>query len=181
MSRAERDLTYDAELFASDLDEVGELILARAQSWRAIRLFARDVIVISYAAAVADYLLSRLRGGLELDADTAADLVVALLHVYSPRTVVEDVDGLATTFKQIRSMLIEKNASYGDSALSPVRIFASQLDALQQILVRADDKLSRMLRGGLDTKIADGEDTLFDLIGYLVIFLVGVVRSSRGY
>ena len=63
----------------------------------------------------------------------------------------------------IEEMLVEKNAAYGDSALNPMRVF-SKASAEEQILVRIDDKLSRLARGA-----AAGEDVLADLVGYLVL------------
>lgn len=66
----------------------------------------------------------------------------------------------------IRSVLVRKNEAYGNSALEPVRIF-SQSDAVEQLKVRIDDKLSRLMRG------ADaGEDTEFDLLGYLILLRI---------
>jgi len=68
---------------------------------------------------------------------------------------------------KVKAMLLEKNEMYGDSALSPIRIF-SKASSLEQIKVRIDDKLSRLSRGvGLDN-----EDTLMDLTGYLVLLLI---------
>ncbi|ALJ19505.1 hypothetical protein AOA12_06125 [Microbacterium sp. No. 7] len=64
-------------------------------------------------------------------------------------------------------MLIEKNAAYGDSALDPVRIF-SKAPADEQIRVRIDDKLSRLARGSE----YPGDDTVMDLIGYLVLLII---------
>lgn len=68
---------------------------------------------------------------------------------------------------EIADMLIEKNASYGNSALDPVRVF-SKADPMEQIYVRIDDKLSRIKRGSA----YKSEDTINDLIGYLVIMKV---------
>lgn len=65
---------------------------------------------------------------------------------------------------EIRTLLIEKNNAYGDSALNPVRIF-SKASATDQILVRIDDKLSRLSKG---TEYP-GDDTYKDLLGYLII------------
>lgn len=73
---------------------------------------------------------------------------------------------------RIRSNLIEKNLAYGDSALSPVRIF-SQADPIQQLLVRIDDKLSRIVRGH-----DAGEDTEDDLIGYLILLKIAKARAA---
>lgn len=66
----------------------------------------------------------------------------------------------------IRELLLDKNRKYGDSALNPLRVF-SKASAIEQILVRIDDKLSRIRTG---TK--DKEDTKRDLIGYLVLLLI---------
>lgn len=67
----------------------------------------------------------------------------------------------------IRDMLITKNESYGDSALNPLRVF-SKLDSTEQIKIRIDDKLSRISRG-FDV---ENEDTIDDLIGYLILLKI---------
>lgn len=67
----------------------------------------------------------------------------------------------------IAHLLKEKNESYGNSALDPVRIF-SKASLKEQIFVRIDDKLSRIKRGNNNFN----EDTVKDLIGYLVLLLV---------
>lgn len=66
----------------------------------------------------------------------------------------------------IARLLLEKNTAYGDSALNPVRVF-SKSSPDEQIRVRIDDKLSRLMRGG-----DAGEDVELDLIGYLVLLRV---------
>ena len=68
----------------------------------------------------------------------------------------------------IMGMLLDKNARYGDSALQPRRIF-SRADHLEQLNVRIDDKLSRIATMGTD---GEDEDTVADLIGYLVLLRV---------
>ena len=68
---------------------------------------------------------------------------------------------------EILELLIDKNRKYGDSALKPVRIFSSS-DAKEQIRVRIDDKLSRIVSKQLD----DDEDVINDLIGYLILLKV---------
>lgn len=64
----------------------------------------------------------------------------------------------------IFQMLQAKNASYGNSALDPICCF-SKASALEKIKVRIDDKLSRIKRG---SEYA-GDDTVNDLIGYLIL------------
>jgi hypothetical protein len=63
-------------------------------------------------------------------------------------------------------MLVAKNKAYGNSALSPIRKF-SKASSVEQILVRIDDKLSRLARGQ-----SAGEDVEKDLIGYLVLLQI---------
>jgi hypothetical protein len=76
----------------------------------------------------------------------------------------------------IKSLLLEKNKNYGDSALNPVRTF-SKASALEQLFVRIDDKLSRIARGkGL---LGSDEDTIDDLIGYLVLTKIALQRSKE--
>ena len=70
---------------------------------------------------------------------------------------------------EIRDFLVEKNEQYGDSAINPVRIF-SKASSTEQLLVRIDDKLSRISRG--DDRIESDEDVIDDLIGYLILFKV---------
>lgn len=71
------------------------------------------------------------------------------------------------------AMLIEKSAAYGNSALDPVRVF-SRAPVVEQLLVRIDDKLSRLARGS-----AAGEDVERDLLGYLIILRVARLRAER--
>ena len=78
------------------------------------------------------------------------------------------------TCNEIRDLLIRKNQDYGDSALEPDNIF-SKLDNAQAICARIDDKLSRIKNKGLDDKT---EDTLDDLIGYLI--LLKIAREQDG-
>jgi hypothetical protein len=63
-------------------------------------------------------------------------------------------------------LLLEKNRAYGNSALDPVRVF-SRASMVEQLLVRIDDKLSRLSRGH-----AAGEDVEQDLLGYLILLRV---------
>ena len=71
----------------------------------------------------------------------------------------------------IKELLIHKNRKYGNSALQPNRIF-SKCSATEQLLVRIDDKLNRIMQGaGL---LADDEDVVNDLIGYLILLKIGM-------
>ena len=71
----------------------------------------------------------------------------------------------------IKELLINKNRKYGNSALKPCRVF-SKASAVEQLLVRIDDKLNRIMQSaGL---LADDEDVVNDLIGYLVLLKIGM-------
>ena len=71
----------------------------------------------------------------------------------------------------IKELLICKNRKYGNSALKPCRVF-SKSSPVEQLLVRIDDKLNRIMQGaGL---LADDEDVVNDLIGYLVLLKIGM-------
>lgn len=78
---------------------------------------------------------------------------------------------IARECDRIKATLVEKHLQYGQSATEPVRLFSSA-NPEEQLLVRIDDKLSRIAKG-------DGsgdEDAIFDLIGYLI--LLRVVRNG---
>ena len=73
----------------------------------------------------------------------------------------------------IKEMLLAKNKAYGNSATSPLRIM-SKASAEEQILVRCDDKLGRIASG-----LADNEDAILDLTGYLILLRV-IRRINAG-
>lgn len=80
---------------------------------------------------------------------------------------------IAVVCDSIKEMLIDKNKSYGDSALDPVRMF-SRAEPAEQLAIRIDDKLSRVQRG----HEYPGDDTIDDLIGYLVLFKIARSRAN---
>lgn len=69
----------------------------------------------------------------------------------------------------IKNLLLSKNAKYGNSAVQPKRIFSKQ-NSIEQIKVRIDDKLSRIQNMGSAADL--DEDTVKDLIGYLILLKV---------
>jgi hypothetical protein len=83
------------------------------------------------------------------------------------RPITQTHQEILSVCNEIANLLIEKNKSYGDSALDPIRIF-SQSDNIEQLKVRIDDKLSRFVRGNEYS----GDNNLDDLIGYLVLLKV---------
>lgn len=66
----------------------------------------------------------------------------------------------------IKQLLLDKNAAYGNSAITPVRIF-SKASPIEQLLVRIDDKLSRLIHGINTENVPENTDD--DLIGYLIL------------
>ena len=79
---------------------------------------------------------------------------------------------LDQVFYELKQVLMSKNKKYGNSALEPKRIF-SKADPVEQIKVRIDDKLSRMITG-----TDDNEDTVLDLMGYLVLLRIAENQKS---
>lgn len=80
--------------------------------------------------------------------------------------------------------LLKKNRTYGDSAIHPQRVF-SKADPLEQIAVRLDDKISRLVNmGGLvkvmEERAQDGEDVVQDMLGYLVLAQVAAKVHQTG-
>jgi len=75
---------------------------------------------------------------------------------------------IAKTCEDIKTLLLEKNANYGNSALQPLGVF-SKLNAAEAIMARIDDKLARIRNKGLNDAT---EDTLDDLIGYLILLKI---------
>ena len=78
-----------------------------------------------------------------------------------------DIYDVYDYINKIEKLLVEKNRKYGDAALTPLNVFSS-LNSTSSILIRLDDKLSRLLSDQND----DDEDIILDILGYL--FLLGV-------
>ena len=79
--------------------------------------------------------------------------------------------------KEVIKLLLEKNKAYGDTANDPPKIF-SKLSAKEGILARIDDKLSRIKQVGINDKT---EDTLLDLIGYLILYRVQCKKENSNW
>lgn len=71
---------------------------------------------------------------------------------------------------EVVNLLIEKNESYGDSALEPANVFANG-DAVENLCARIDDKLMRIKTQGFR---GYGEDNVKDLIGYLILLKIAL-------
>ena len=77
--------------------------------------------------------------------------------------------------REVIMLLLEKNKSYGDTANDPPKIF-SKLSPKEGILARIDDKLSRIKNTGINDKT---EDTILDLIGYLILYKVKSKKEQK--
>ena len=105
----------------------------------------------------------------------SADVGLPLLPAYTGgSTQSRFAEEVEAELRAIADMLIEKNRKYGDSALSPKRVF-SKAGAAEQIRVRIDDKLSRMANQQSD----EDEDVVKDLIGYLVLLRIATKRDRQ--
>ena len=82
----------------------------------------------------------------------------------------DSANKITRTANSVRDLLLEKNAAYGDSALKPSNIFARG-SAVDNIACRIDDKLMRIKNKGLNDAT---EDTLQDLIGYLILLKIAI-------
>ena len=76
--------------------------------------------------------------------------------------------------EEVTELLLKKNADYGDTANNPIAIF-SKLDSIEAINARIDDKLSRIKNKGINDNT---EDTVTDLIGYLILLKVQLRKQN---
>lgn len=90
--------------------------------------------------------------------DKKSDCSITLTE--SQKDIGEIVDGIKET-------LLTKNARYGNSILSPLRIFSKKASTETDIPARLDDKLSR-IKNSQQLRVND----IADLIGYSVLLLV---------
>lgn len=88
----------------------------------------------------------------------------------STQKIIKDVG------QEVINLLLEKNQNYGDTANNPPQIF-SKLSAKEGILARIDDKLSRIKKLGFFDPVSS-EDTLKDLIGYLILLKVQIEKEQ---
>lgn len=84
-------------------------------------------------------------------------------------------DDIRAVCDEIREFLVRKNEQYGNSAIDPVRIF-SKASTEEQLKVRIDDKISRLVRG--NDSIESDDDIVDDLIGYFILWKVAARRKN---
>jgi hypothetical protein len=93
------------------------------------------------------------------------------LYTYGELTTAELIRKIS---EEVTELLLMKNAAYGDSALNPANIFAKG-DAVENLCARIDDKLMRIKTKGITDET---EDTVQDLIGYLILLRVAMLKDE---
>ena len=97
-----------------------------------------------------------------VDRDTAAQAQ----DIDEPRIDGSREEEIRYLFNQLKRFLLEKNRRYGDSALTPVKVF-SKAAANDALLVRIDDKISRIKNSSIIRK-----NDVVDLVGYLSLYMI---------
>jgi hypothetical protein len=77
--------------------------------------------------------------------------------------------------ESMKDLLIQKNRDYGDSATNPSNVF-SKGSPIESLCARIDDKLMRIQNKGINDKT---EDTVSDLIGYLILLKVAMHKEKN--
>lgn len=101
------------------------------------------------------------------------------------KDTVEINDLISTDGHQIVELVVKKNTQYDCAVLHPAHVFATNTP-LTQIKVRIDDKIKRLqnwfqgIDRGVDiTDVFHNEDTIADLIGYLLLLRAVARWQSR--
>lgn len=81
---------------------------------------------------------------------------------------------IAKICDDLKNLLLEKNAAYGDSVHQKGPLF--DVDPVIGIQSRINDKLRRIQNSGIT---ADTEDSLTDLMGYLVHLKIALSRKKE--
>jgi hypothetical protein len=98
------------------------------------------------------------------------------MNIQSNTVMTDTQIEIAAICEDVKELLLYKNKNYGNSALEPLRVF-SKSSAVEQLLVRIDDKLNRIKKGaGLLNK---DEDVIMDLIGYLILLKIGLKEEKK--
>jgi len=101
----------------------------------------------------------------EASGDTETMAVAVVPKIQPVNTAVRQ--DIAKVCDSLETFLAQKNARYGNSALQPVQVF-SRVDRGEQLLVRIDDKISRIVNNHEDLRKND----VVDLMGYLALLCI---------
>jgi hypothetical protein len=77
--------------------------------------------------------------------------------------------------ERIKDLLLTKNAAYGDAALNEGILFP--IDSVVAIQARINDKINRIRNKGITD---DTEDSIDDLIGYLILLKIALKKRTPG-
>ena len=94
------------------------------------------------------------------------DIAAQAQDIDEPRIDGSREEEIRYLFNQLKRFLLEKNRRYGDSALTPVKVF-SKAAANDALLVRIDDKISRIKNSSIIRK-----NDVVDLVGYLSLYMI---------
>ena len=89
------------------------------------------------------------------------------LDEYLRKGITQTQTNIGRICAEISNLLIYKNIKYGNSAIEPINIFYKGNNE-NSILIRLDDKLSRIKNNKDDIRVND----ICDTIGYLVLLLI---------
>lgn len=84
-------------------------------------------------------------------------------------------DQIKREMSRLTNLLLFKNEAYGDSALKYGAVFP--IDPETAIKSRINDKIARIINKGIDDNT---EDTIDDLIGYLVLLNIARLNCVCG-
>ena len=101
------------------------------------------------------------------EAERKIDLLEEQISLVSLIAEAPSGPDISVACDEIKRLLLEKNIAYGNSALSPIQIFA-KAGAQEGIANRIDDKLNRIK----NNQSYVGDNDLDDLIGYLILYKI---------
>jgi len=81
-------------------------------------------------------------------------------------------DKIAQVYDSLKEKQLNKNADYGDSAFQDIMVGGHKVSAVDACVARMSDKLKRLNSTGLSVSDESFQDTLDDLVGYIVIFKI---------
>lgn len=81
-------------------------------------------------------------------------------------------DKIAQVYDSLKEKQLRKNADYGDSAFQDIMVGGHKVSAVDACVARMSDKLKRLNSTGLSVSDESFQDTLDDLVGYIVIFKI---------
>lgn len=106
--------------------------------------------------------------GMELNPDTPAEHFKKIADLADQLGISTFEQNVRRILDGVADIVVARNKEYGNSALDPVQVF-SKSGRMEQLKVQLDHKLSRIARGG-----DPGIDTLRDLIGYEVLYIMAM-------